>query len=729
MWRGRKPQASSERSGQPTSGSAGSPPLNMRRKDSKSGPSARARGVPKATPSEAMARAIASARQGRFAEAERLCAAVLGALPDHFDALHLLGMVQAQQGRLAEADRLLDRALGINPQSAEAHSNRGNVLLAQLRFDEARASYERALAIKPDIVATLYNRGSALKALRRYDEALASYDRALTLQPDFAEALNNRGGVLRELGRFDEALASYDRALAINPAFVDVLQNRGVALSLLGRHEEAKKDLERALELDPDLLSARATLLHSRMHLGDWQDYESESRRVIADIRAGKHGATPFAFLGISESAQDQLSCARTWVRGQSPASSVGIWKGERYRHDRIRVAYVSAAFHAHPLGYLMAGLFERHDRNRFETIAVSLGPDTADTMRTRLKAAFERFVDVRGQSDHDVARLIREMEVDIAVDRTGFTTGARTGIFALRPAPVQVNYLAYPGTMGMDCIDYIVADRVVIPPEHQAWYTEKVVYLPDSYLVNDSKRQIAEDTPTRAAAGLPERGFVFCSFNNNFKITPAVFAVWMRLLRQVDGSVLWLLEGNAAAPRNLRREAAMHGIAPERLVFAPRIEVADHLARHRLADLFLDTLPCNAHTTASDALWAGLPVLTCLGTTFAGRVAASLLQAIGLPELITHSHDEYAALALQLARDETRLFELKRTLAANRDRFPLFDTDRFRRHIEAAYMEMWERCQRGLPPAAFAVISDPSFGNGTGQSTACARAEGQLPP
>jgi predicted O-linked N-acetylglucosamine transferase (SPINDLY family) len=391
-------------------------------------------------------------------------------------------------------------------------------------------------------------------------------------------------------------------------------------------------------------------------------------------------------------------------VRDQCPPIASAAWTGGRYRHERIRLAYVSAHFRNHPMGHLMAALFEQHDRNRFETIAVSLGPNDRSAMRSRLEGAFEKFIEVERQSDHEVARMMREMEVDIAVDRTGFTTGARPGIFALRAAPIQVNYLAYPGTMGADFIDYLIADDTVLPREKRPSYAEKVVYLPDSYLVNDSGRRISEDMPTRSEAGLPDRGFVFCSFNNHYKITPRVFDAWMSLLRQVDGSVLWLLDGTATMRRNLWREAGAREIDPQRLIFAPRITPEDHLARHRLADLFLDTLPCNAHTTASDALWAGLPVLTCAGTTFAGRVAASLLQAIGLPGLITGSLGEYESLALRLATEPPALKEIRQQLARNRAIRPLFDTDRFRRHIEGAYVEMWERHQRGESPASFAV-------------------------
>lgn len=685
-----------------------------------------------------MRRAVADFQAGNLVEAERLCRIVLVARPDHFDALHLSGTIAARTQRFEEADRLLSRALAVNRESAEAYSNYGNVqrarghvvdalasyeraiaikpafvealnnlggVLKELeRFDQALATYDTALALKPDLAVLHFNRGVVLSALLRHDEALVSYDSALALNKDFAEAYNNRGAALAALKRHEEALASYDRALTLGPRFAEALQNRGAALSHLGRHEAASKDLERALHLDPNLPFARGTLLHSRMHDCDWRDYVPESHRVIADVRGGKRAIQPFMFLAVADSPEDQLSCSRTWVREQCPPSADSIWAGGRYRHDRIRLAYVSAHFRDHPMGQLMAGLFEQHDRKRYETIAVSLGRDDHSAMRSRLRGAFEKFVDAEHLSDREVVELMREMEVDIAVDRTGFTTGARPGIFAMRAAPIQVNYLAYPGTMGAEFIDYLIADETVVPREQQASYAEKVVYLPDSYMVNDSGRRIAERTPTRSEAGLPERGFVFCSFNNHFKITPQLFDIWMSLLRQVDKSVLWLLDSTATTRRNLWREAAARGIDPQRLVFAPRIATEDHLARHCLANLFVDTLPCNAHTTASEALWAGVPVLTCLGTTFAGRVAASLLRAIGLPELVTSSLDDYHALALRLAKEPAALEEIRQKLARHRAVAPLFDTNRFRLHIEDAYVEMWERHQRGQKPASFAV-------------------------
>ena len=333
-------------------------------------------------------------------------------------------------------------------------------------------------------------------------------------------------------------------------------------------------------------------------------------------------------------------------------------------------------------MAHHLAELFERHDRSRFEIIGVSFGADDKSEMRNRIVAAFDQFYDVRRKSDEEVAKLLKGLQIDIAVDLMGHTRHSRPGIFAYRPAPTQVNYLGYPGTMGAEFIDYIIADKMVAPFEHQPFYREKIVHLVDCYQVNDTKRNIAERTPTRQEAGLPETGFVFCCFNTNWKITPDVFNVWMRLLHAVEGSVFWLVRDNASAEQNLRKEAQQRGIDPSRLIFADRLPLEQHLARHLLADLFLDTLPYNAHTTASVALWAGLPVVTRLGEAFAGRVAASLLNAIGLPELVTHSIEDYEALALQLARDPKLLEGYRNRLATNRLTHPLFDTDRFRRHI-----------------------------------------------
>ena len=674
---------------------------------------------------------------GRHDEASHLVDAAVKSNPQSARAYMGLGNVHAAAGRPRQALESYGRALEIAPQFPEVLYSCGNVLQALQRNTEAAASYERALALAPDWPEALTNYGNALHELKRYDEALRSYDRAIALMPGVAMLHNNRGNLLRDMRRWGEAFASLDRALAIEPRYVDAIINRGniaqdlerfeealaafdAALSVepdhlaalnnranvlrdLRRHDDAAKTVARLLELAPDWDYAPGLLFQSLRHGCDWDNYGQNVMRIVQDVRAEKKADIPFAFLAVSDSVSDQFQCARTYAANRYPAA-VPLWTGERYRHDRIRVAYLSADFHNHATAYLMAGLFEWHDRQQFEVTAISFGPDAKDEMRARLQASFESFIDVRDKSDREVALMLRDMEIDIAVDLKGFTADSRAGIFAHRPAPVQVNYLGYPGTMGADYMDYILADRWVIPREHHPYYTEKIVYLPDSYQVNDCTRRIAGHTLTREAAGLPETGFVFCCFNNNYKITPEVFDIWMRLLVQVPHSVLWLLNSNSLSKLNLRREAGQRGVAPERLVFAPQARVDEHLARHRLADLFLDTVPYNAHTTASDALWAGLPVLTLAGEAFAARVAASLLDAVGLPELITYSAEQYEELALQLAEDAHRLAEIRSRLVRNRATSPLFDTERFRLHIESAFINMWQRYQHGEPPAGFAV-------------------------
>jgi protein O-GlcNAc transferase len=640
----------------------------------------------------------------RYDEALASYDRALRLLPNLAEAHCNRGVALHELGRLDEALASYDRALGVRPDYAEAHYNRGNALEGLKRFDEAMASYDRALSLWPNLAGAHTNRGNTLRELKRYDEALASYDRALALQPDLAEALSNRGMILHELKRYDEALASYDGALSLRPDYVEALSNRGTTLQELKRFDEALATYDRLLAVAPDHAHAFSGAASCAINLCDWD----MRTRLTADLNAHISGKTSvissFILLGYSGDPALQLQCARNYAEHRIPALPQPLWTGQTWRHDRLRVAYLSADFRTHATAFLMAELFERHDRSRFEIIGVSFGIDDGSEMRRRLIAAFDQFHDVRGKSDREVARLLHDLQADIAIDLKGYTHESRPEIFAYRPAPIQVSYLGYPGTMGASFIDYIVADKIVAPFEHQRFYSEKIVHLPDCYQVNDSKRKIGERAPTRQQAGLPEHAFVFCSFNNNWKIAPDVFDVWMRLLHHVEGSVLWLLRDNDGAERNLRKEAERRGIDPARLVFAGRLPPDEHLARHRLADLFLDTLPCNAHTTASDALWARLPVLTCLGAAFAGRVAASLVNAAGIPELIAGNLEEYKALALKLARDPALLAELKGRLARNRATCPLFNTDRFARHIEAAYTTMWETWQRGEAAKSFSV-------------------------
>jgi predicted O-linked N-acetylglucosamine transferase (SPINDLY family) len=436
------------------------------------------------------------------------------------------------------------------------------------------------------------------------------------------------------------------------------------------------------------------------MSICDWRRFSEDIAAIAQGLHEGKRIVNPFINVQLSQSMADQLQCARIWTAHEAPVSPTPLWRGERYSHGKIRIAYVSADFHAHATSALMAGVFEQHDRSRFETVAISFGPDDRSAMRARVMGAFDRFIDVQTKSDGEIAQTLRQMEIDIAVDLKGYTKQNRSRIFAHRAAPIQVNYLGYPGTMGAPYIDYIIADRIVVPDEHRAYFDERVVYLPDTYQCNDSKRPLMSAALSRKAAGLPDHAFVYCCFNNNYKIVPAIFSVWMRLLRGVEGSVLWLLEDTPEALANLRREAEAAGVSGTRIVAAQRTSGEEHLARHCLADLFLDTQPYGAHTTASDALWMGLPVLTVLGPTFASRVAASLLHAAGAPELIAPSLHDYEQAALRFAREPQALAALKAKLVHNRGESTLFDTTRFTRNLESAYAAMWQRHQQGAAPA-----------------------------
>jgi predicted O-linked N-acetylglucosamine transferase (SPINDLY family) len=657
---------------------------------------------------ELMTDAIAQHRAGNLAEARKRYKSILARDPRSPAALHLLATLEAQEGNLKTALRLFNAALDINPRWADTLADKGRVLTMLGRHEEALACYRDATAVDRRHPAALQNQGCTLLVLGRSAEALAVFDHMLRIEPNFAIALHNRAIALTDLQRYAEAVASCDRALAIQPDYAEALQSRGVALEYTYRHDLALANFTRAVELNRNLEYLLGSLVASQLYCHDFQCLEQNKNELTTRVRRKERVATPWVFLLASDCPADQFVCSRIFAADKCP-SQPSQWKGEAYRHDKIRLAYLSSDFRAHPTSHLLAGLFEHHDRSQFETIAVSYGPDDRSNIRARVMRAFDRVIDAASMTDAEAAALLRRNEVDIAVDLNGFIQHNRLGILAHRPAPIQVNYLAYPGSIGVDYIDYILADRWIVPEADRKFYSEQVVYLPHCYQANDSKRYISPQTPSRAACGLPENGFVFCCFNGPHKLTPEIFDVWMRLLTLVPDSVLWLIKGNPAAADNLRREAKIRGVPAERLIFAERMELSDHLARHRLADLFLDTLPCNAHTTASDALWAGLPILTCSGRTFSGRVAGSLLNAIGLSELITDSLQQYEATALTIARNPDLLASLKAKLAQNRNTYPLFDTGRFARNIEAAFHAMWQRQRRGLKPASFAVTpSDP---------------------
>lgn len=605
------------------------------------------------------------------------------------------GNVLVALGRRAEAVGSYDRAIGLRPQNARAYHRRGETLFDLGLFDAARADFATAIALRPDFADAHNAHGNALFALERHAEALASFDAAIGLRADFADAHNNRGNALHQLGRLEEALASIETAVLLHPDYPGLHFNRGQLQDELQRHAEAVASYDATIALRPEFPSVYGNRLLAKAQICDWRARDEELADLEARIARGEAAASPFAVLALSGSADLQRQSAADHSR-RSFGADPG-YGAPPARADRIRVGYFSCDFDEHPLAALAAELFETHDRSRFEIIAFSFGLPSQSPMRQRLERAFDRFIDVRAQSAQAIAALARRMHVDIAVDLAGYTKHSRPAIFARRAAPIQIGYLGYLGTMGAPFIDYLVADATLVPAARRALFTEAIAYLP-SYQANDRRRQITEPAPSRSALGLPEDAFVFCCCSASYKIAPPTFAAWMRILQRVPGSALYLVAGSPTVARHLRDEALARGIAADRLVFGPRIATPDYRARYRVADLFLDTLPYNGGATVSDALWAGLPVLCCAGETFAGRIAASLLLAADLPELVTRSLADYEELAVALAREPPRLAGLRQRLAQQRATTRLFDTPRHTSTLEAAYREMIGRLDRGEP-------------------------------
>ncbi len=620
--------------------------------------------------------------------------------PDYAEPYHNRGNAFLELKRFSEALLNYNQALALKPDYAEAYVNRGNTLLKMKRYDEALSSCHQALAVKPHYTEAYVSLANTYLELKQYDQALLSYDKAINLNPAYAEVYSNRGNTFLIMKRYDDARQSYQESIAIKPDYAEAYANLGNVLKELQRYDDALDSYDKAIMLDPDAyfwFEARLTL---KMRICDWSSFSNDCLHLIDKIERHEKAANPFCFFSLVDSLSLHQKVALKYVLEGYPSHDALPPMAKYPRHDKIRIGYFSADFRNHPVAQLTAELFELHDKSRFEFTAFSFGPNTKDHIRKRVEAAFDTFIDVQDLTELDIAKLSRSMEIDIAVDLGGFSSDQHTGIFALRAAPIQVSYLGFSGTMGAEYIDYIIADSTLVPEQSRQYYTEKIVYLPGCYMVNDTQRRIAEKVFTREELGLPKTGFVFCCFNNNNKITPATFDGWMRILMQVDGSVIWFSHYNSQAVGNLQKEAVRRGVNAERLIFgnyAP--DHAEHLAKYRSADLFLDTLPYNAHTTASDALWAGLPVLTCVGESFAARVAASLLNTLKLPELIASTQEEYEALAIELATNPKKLNKIKQKLVKNRLTSPLFDTNIFTKNIEEAYRTMYERYMADLPP------------------------------
>jgi len=616
----------------------------------------------------------------------------------HADKLNIAIGLQSQN-KLDEAEVVFQDILASNPSDAAALFSMGGLEYSRRNLNKALDYFNQCMSLKPDFAPLWHNLGIVQQALKQSDKALASYDKALEINPAYTEVMLNRGTVLVDLKRHKDALLNYEELIKLEPTNDKALCNRGIILSDFKLNDLAIDTFARLIAISPEYDYALGLLSFAKMHACDWNNLPPLNQAIIEGVRAGKRVCKTLAFTAITPEPYDHLLCAQIFGKHYFPTQQP-LWRGEIYHHAKIKIAYVSPDLREHPVGHLTAGIFEHHDKNKFETIAISLGIDDNSRLRARMLESFDEFIDARQITSSDIAKLLREKEVDILVDLAGYTADSRTEIFSYRPAPIQVNYLGYSSTMGLDYIDYIIADRHIIPESARESYSEKIVYLPDTYLPTDSALKIADTTLAREEYGLPATGFVFCSFNHDYKINPPMFDIWMRLLKAVPDSVLWLMKLNESAERNLRKEAAARDIDPSRIIFATRVpNVEDHLARYRAADLFLDTFPCNAHTTSSDVLRAGLPLITCRGKAFAGRVASGLLTLVGLPELITENLEDYEKLALQLATQKNKLQKIRTKLDKNLKNNNPFDTDRYCRNLELAFDMMYQRYLRGEAP------------------------------
>lgn len=618
--------------------------------------------------------------------------------PQYAEAYFNRGNALSELGQMEAAAKDFEKAASLRPNYAKAYYNLGLALKKLNRLEEAVASYDKAIAIKPDYAEAYYNKGNALTDLYRLQEALECFSKATEIKPDYAEAHYNKGSLFLESRRFEEALASYDLSLEIDPKYVEAHYNRGSLLVHLRRLPEAFAAYERALAIRPETDCLIGDYLHFLRQVAQWDGFGTRFAEHIAVIKANPKASSPFSILSLVDMPELHQRVAESYAAKRNPPGHQLPLIRRYERHEKIRIGYFSSDFGNHPVTHLLAGVLERHDRSRFEVFAYAFGMERKDAWRERVVNAVDHFTDLGVQPGNEIARLAREHEIDIAIDLNGYTTDSRTRIFAERAAPVQASYIGYIGTMGAPYIDYLIADPVGIPESHRQFYSEKIVYL-ETFQSNDSTQAISSRVFTRSEAGLPETGFVFCSFNNTYKITPEYFGIWMRILKRVPGSVLWLYASNQMTIDNLKREAERRGVSSSRLVFAERLPLTEHLARQKLADLFLDTNPYNAGATASNALRVGLPVLTRAGEAFVARMGASLLQGVGMPELITHSEEEYENLAVDLAMSPEKHDALRKRLAQNLANCRLFDPERFTRNLEDAYMAMYERSQNGLPP------------------------------
>ena len=654
--------------------------------------------MPSSQQGHMMQKALFLHQSGQLTEAEKHYTKLLKYLPKDTFLLSNLGTLKLQKNNLEDGIKLIEKSLEIDSNQPNALNNLGVVLQKHLRPEEAIDKYDRAIAIVPGYAEAYSNRGNALMDLNRFNEALESYNQAVRIKPDYALAYSNRGNTLKDLNRFNEALESYNRAIVLNPNYANAYSNRGETLIKLGQIEQAVDSFQRSILLNPNIDYIFGELLNAKMRLCLWDKLSNNLRELKTKIKNSEKVSSPFPLLSLIDDPDILKKVSENYVKNKYPSNTQQIVNLPKSQKSKIKIGYFSPDFRSHPVSTLTAEIYELHDREKFEIHGFYFGPDTQDAMNHRIKHGVDYFHNIQSVSDDDAVKLSRSLGIDIAIDLTGFTDFQRIGIFSRHAAPIQVSYIGYLGTMGADYYDYILADLNIIPRENQKFYTEKIAYL-SSYQANDSKRIRPDIFFHRKDLGLPESGFIFCCFNNTYKLTPETFDSWSRILKKAKDSILLIYVDNEVAKKNLRKEISNRGINSSRLFFGERLPESEYLARYRVADLFLDTQPYNAGTTASDALWMGLPVLTLCGNSFPSRMASSLLNALKIPELITLNQNDYESLAIELAIEPKKLKLIKDKLDNNISTAPLFDSQKFIKSLESVYCKMYDRRFNGLTP------------------------------
>lgn len=694
-------------------------------------------------PTNEFSQALEFHRCGNLTSAKEIYERLLVSHPGNAEVLHLLGVIALQTKDFPRAIGLISKALVINPQMPNAFSNLGNVYKEQKELDKALKCYQCALKIDPLFADALSNIGNIYYEQGSYAEALNFYNRTIEINSYHADAYYNRGNIFLHFSKNPAAVSDYSKALAIDPSIVDAYLNRGQAHKKMGnypaaladfsrviemqpRYAEAYyhravtyfadnnhtlvalEDLKKAAQLKPDLDYLLSAIFFHKKAFADWDDLETSGKQLLEMAEKGNKVITPFSFISHFDSLKLQLAVTLSWISTQTNKDASGLSLLQKIpRKERVHLGYFSSDFNEHPVTYASAGLFRHHDKSKFKITGFYFGRKK-DAMVESLSKVFDEFYDIADLSDVEVTELARKLKIDIAIDMNGCTSGSRPAVFLNQAAPIQVNYLGYPGTMGTLLMDYIIADEVVIPPESQKYYTEKIAYL-DCFMPHDDQLKVSDKKFTRSELGLPEEGFVFCGFNNSYKITSQIWGQWMDILKGVPKSVLWLSYRNDPTSDNLRKEAQARGVDPARIIFARRMdEVGEHMARLKCANLFLDTYPYNAHTTATAALWAGLPVLTRIGESFASRVAASLLSTCQMPELIVRTPEEYQSMAIDLANNPQKIADFKTRLSGYREKNPLFNSEKYTRKLENLFCQMYERSQSGLIPENLKLQNEP---------------------